>query len=104
MKFDVRGDNAVNRNRKRAAGERRRLLRDQLRDFYFWTGREGVGLRGGGVGRRRRRGHRSEKARPCRQPKNLSHATLLRVAHPPPSGVVCSDFLSSPAAKTAVAA
>jgi len=35
MKFDVRRDNTINRNRKGATGERRRLLRDQLRDLYL---------------------------------------------------------------------
>src|SRR5262245_32504094 len=104
MKFDVRRDNAVNRNRKGAAGERRRLLRDQLRDLYLLIHREEVGLRGGGLGRRLRRGCRSDKAQACRQRQNLSHANLPKVAEPTPSGFVGSDFLSSPAASTAVAA
>src|SRR5262245_66366940 len=105
MKFDVRRDNAVNRNRKGAAGERRRLLRDELRDLYLLIHREEVGLRGGGLGRRLRRGCRSDKAQACRQRQNLSHANLLRVAshQSTPSGIVCSDF-SSPAARTAIAA
>src|SRR5215831_9922522 len=85
MKFDVRGDNAVNRNRKRAAGERRRLLRDQLRDLYLLIHREEVGLRGGGLGRRLRRGHRSDKAQACRQRQNLSHASLLALRVAPVS-------------------
>src|SRR5262245_30326718 len=42
MNFDVRRDNAINRNRKGAAGERRRLLRDQLRDLYLLIHREKI--------------------------------------------------------------
>jgi hypothetical protein len=47
VKFDLRGYNAINRNRKAAACERRRLLRDQLRDLYLLIHREEVGLLGG---------------------------------------------------------
>src|SRR5262245_61864416 len=62
MKFDVGGDNAIDRNRKAAACERRRLPRDQLRDLYLLIHREMSGLRGGGLGRRLRRSRRSGKA------------------------------------------
>jgi hypothetical protein len=62
MKFDVRGDNTVNRNRKGAAGKRRHLLRDQLRDLYLLIHREKVGLRGGGLGGRLCRGCRNDEA------------------------------------------
>src|SRR5215831_9199756 len=97
MNFDVRRDNAINRNRKAAACERRRLLRDQLRDFYLLIHRKKIGLRGGGLRRRLRRSCRNDEAQACRQRQNLSHANLLRVAQPTPSGVVCSGLLSSPA-------
>src|SRR5215472_8459802 len=43
MNFDVRGDNAINRNRKATACQWCRLLRDQLRDFYLLIHREKVG-------------------------------------------------------------
>src|SRR5262245_17407665 len=99
MNFDVRRDNAINRNRKGAAGERRRLLRDQLRDLYLLIHREKIGLRGGGLGWRLRRSWRKDKTQACRQRQNLAHANLLGVAQPTRSGVVCSDSSSSPAAR-----
>src|SRR5262249_22678279 len=77
VKFDLRGDNAINRNRKGAAGERRRLLRDQLRDLCLLIHREKIGLRGGGRGWRLRRGCRNNKGQACRQRQNLSHANLF---------------------------
>src|SRR5262249_57490230 len=79
-KLERGGDNGMNGNRKGAAGKRRRLLRDQLRDLCLLIHREKVGLRGGGLGRRLRRGCRHEKAQACRERQNLSPASLLRVA------------------------
>jgi len=72
MKFDVRGDNAINRNRKAASGERRHLLRDQLRDLYLLIHREKIGFRGGGPGRRLRRGCRNDNAGLPPMPKSFA--------------------------------
>src|SRR5215831_1018354 len=75
MKFYVRRDNAVHLNRKRAARERRGLLRDQSSNLDLLVHRKKVGVCGGGRRWPLSRGQ-DKKAKADRTRQNLLHANL----------------------------